>query len=232
MKAVDLFCGAGGAAQGLKNAGFSKIVGIDIEYQPEYPFEFIHSDVFNVELDFFKDFDFVWSSPPCQAYTFATEKSRNLGKVYPDLVKLTRQLLLKINKPFVIENVPSAPIRQDLLLCGEMFGLRIIRHRIFEINGFNIIQPLHPQHKGSVKDEYYVTVAGHGGDGIASLSEWQCAIDINWIFDKKMLAEAVPPAYSEYIGYFVLNNMDIHYIYNKAIFNISNHRYKQKSLII
>jgi len=231
--ALDLYCGGGGVSHGLKLGGFNKVVGVDIKYQPYYPFEFIHNDVFDIDIDYIKTFDFVWSSPPCQSYTFASKKSRNLGKEYPDLIKDTRNLLLKVGKPFVIENVISAPIQNDLLLCGEMFGLRVIRHRIFEIHGFEVYQPHHRTHKGSVKDGYYMTVAGHGGDGKASLSDWQRAMGIDWIFDKKQLAEAIPPAYSHYISMFYIHkDKSINKIYNKAIRETSNHKYNQASIQI
>jgi len=185
---------------GLKRAGIGKIVGVDINPQPEYPFEFIKSDIFNLDEDFLKEFDFIWASPPCQKYTFATRKWRNLGKEYPDLVGKTRALLLRVGRPFVIENVYTAPIRRDLMLCGVMFGLSVIKHRWFELHGFEARQPYHIRHQGTVRGGEYVTVAGHGGDGKASLIVWQKAMGIDWITDKKMLAEAIPPVYSEYIA--------------------------------
>lgn len=201
--ALDLFCGAGGASKGLMDAGFNRVIGIDIHEQSEYfqPEEFRQFDA----IAFLKDadisfVDFIWASPPCQAYTYASKKARNLGKQYPDLIEIARKALIKTGKPFVIENVTTAPLRKDLILCGEMFGLKIIRHRAFEIHGFKCKQPQHIKHKGTVKQGNYVTVAGHGGDGKASLKAWQDAMKINWIRKKETLAQCVPPKYSEYIG--------------------------------
>jgi DNA (cytosine-5)-methyltransferase 1 len=98
------------------------------------------------------------------------------------------------------------------MLCGEMFGLKVIRHRYFEAEGFEVAQPEHVKHRGMVKDGYYVTVAGNGGDyaghnfcklndlpGATQLETWQYAMGIDWICNKNTLREAVPPAYSEYI---------------------------------
>ena len=203
MIALDLFCGAGGASKGLFDAGFDMIRGIDINPQPEYIDlnEFVQADVFDwLENPNECDYDFIWASPPCQAYTYASKKARNLGNTYPDLVGITRELLLKIGKPFVIENVTTAPLRKDLVLCGEMFGLKVIRHRAFEIFGFGCLQPRHIKHRGTVKSGAYVTVAGHGGDGVASLNAWQDAIGVDWVRNKKTLAQCVPPKYSEYIA--------------------------------
>lgn len=208
MKALDLFCGAGGTATGLKQAGFKTVTGVDIEAQPEYPFRALKENALNYSASFIREFDFVWASPPCQNYTWASGHARNKGKQYPDLVKQTRELLEKAGVPFVIENVPQAPIRKDLLLCGEMFGLRVIRHRAFEVSGFKVTQPKHPKHKPPIiiegkkkKKSWYMQVAGHGGQSYSfKLKDWQKAMGITHIQNKKMLCEAVPPAYSKYIG--------------------------------
>lgn len=225
MKVLDLFCGGGGTSKGLLDAGFEEIVGVDNKLQPFYKHgKFWLKDVFEIPLTYFQDFDFIWASPPCQKYSWGTVKWRNKGKQYPDFVAPTRELLLKTGKPFVIENVVGAPLRKDLMLCGEMFGLKVIRHRIFEIYGFKCKQPEHKKHKRHVYDrtaigvwmggklgcpsnqamrKYYVTVAGHGGDGgkgNCSLKAWQDAMEIDWIKDKKTLAQCVPPKYAEYIG--------------------------------
>ena len=203
---LDLFCGAGGASMGLHKAGFD-VIGVDIAEQPEYPFDFIQSDA--TQYIDFDDYDLIWASPPCQAYCYGSEKAKNK---HPKLIEVIRKLLLSINKPFIIENIPTAPIRKDLMLCGEMFGLKVIRHRIFEINGFFVKQPNHIKHKGTIADGFYYGVYTGGKCGcwgnnekrkkvkVGSIKDWQTAMGINWITDKKMLAEAIPPAYSKYIG--------------------------------
>lgn len=204
-RVLDLFCGGGGVSMGIYLAGASKVTGVDIKDEPEYPcltsedFTFIQADATKFDIDFLRSFDFIWASPPCQSYTFASARWRNLGKTYPDLVEPTRNMLLSSGVPFCMENVISAPLRKDLLLCGEMFGIKVIRHRIFELNGFKARQPQHISHKGSVKAGHYVTVAGHGGDGKASLKAWQDAMQIHWMKNKKTLAESIPPVYSRYI---------------------------------
>ena len=216
MKILDLYCGAGGAAMGLHRAGF-EVVGIDINPQPNYPFEFIQADVLDFDLD---GFDAYWASPPCQAYSFAARRWRNSGKEYPDLIEITREQLLKTGKPFIIENVVGAPVRKDLLLCGTMFGLQTIRHRIFEIHGLIVPRPYHKTHKGTVRKGYYVTVAGHGGndskhnycklrglEGKTKLDVWQHAMRIDWM-TKEELTQAVPPAYSEFIGKYLKEGIE------------------------
>ena len=206
MKALDLFCGAGGASMGMDNVGF-EVTGIDINPQPEYPFNFIEGNA--IDFNKFNDFDFIWASPPCQAYCYGSKKAKSK---HPKLIEPTRKMLKKTGIPFVIENIPTAPLRKDLMLCGEMFNLKVIRHRIFELHGFEAIQPLHKKHKGTIANGFYFGVytggrCGCWGDNekrskvkVGNISDWQKAMGINWITTKKMLAEAVPPVYAEYIG--------------------------------
>jgi len=201
-KALDLFCGAGGASKGLHEAGF-EMMGIDINAQPDYPFEFVKCDVFDLPMEFFEEFDFIWASPPCQGYIHTNKFKEG----YDRLIPKTRELLDRTKKPYVIENVPSDNIRKDLFLCGEMFNLKIIRHRFFEINGFHAVQLKHRIHKGLAKDDYYIQVFSGGKRGSKPTFEQQKeAMKIDWIKSRTMLYEAIPPAYSEYIGsHFVVN---------------------------
>ena len=107
----------------------------------------------------------------------------------------------------VIENVPAAPIRKDITLCGEMFGLGVIRHRGFELRGWTMHRPDHIKHRGKVRgwrhgtyqDGPYLAVHGEGG-GKGTVKEWQQAMGINWTASRRSIAEAIPPAYAEHIG--------------------------------
>jgi DNA (cytosine-5)-methyltransferase 1 len=200
-RALDLFCGAGGASMGLHRAGFD-VTGVDIKPQPRYPFTFILADALTVPLD---GYDFIWASPPCQAYTWAG-KRWDVPRV--DLLDSTRRRLQTSGTPFVIENVVGAPLQRDFLLCGEMFhGLGVIRHRYFEVgNGFACIAPAHTGHLRPITNgtglqrSAYACVAGHGGEGYTyRLEDWRAAMGIDWM-TKDELVEAIPPAYSEFIG--------------------------------
>lgn len=215
IRVLDLFCGGGGASVGMMRAG-AQVVGLDIEPQPEHPgygnfLDLIQGDALSLSVDFIRKFDFVWASPPCQAYSWASAGARNSGRDWPDLVSKVRDLLSLVGVPFCIENVAGSPIRHDLMLCGDMFGLKVIRHRYFEIHGFETLQPDHWKHRGKVQDGFYVTVAGHNCFGLQNfrnrnnlpgangLEVCQYAMGIGWIQNKKTLREVVPPAYSEYI---------------------------------
>jgi DNA (cytosine-5)-methyltransferase 1 len=138
LKACDLFCKAGGAGMGIAQAGF-EVTGIDIEPQPNYPFEFIQGDALTTSIEWLRGFDFIWASPPCQ---FATAYKRRKDHVKPseNLIPKTRALLLATGIPFVIENVAGArsELRDPVQLCGSSFGLDIRRHRLFEAHGFTI----------------------------------------------------------------------------------------------
>ena len=205
MKALDMFCGVGGASMGLHRAGF-KVVGVDINEQPDYPFEFYQRDATLLTINFMRKFELIWASPPCQAYSVCTPKNKR--SEHPDLCSIISEKLIFSGVPYIIENVMPAPIRRDVVLCGEMFGLRVIRHRKFECS-FPVRQPKHLQHKGythqqcfkkkELKTWYYESVHGQGGH--ANIPQaWQDAMEIHWTESRKSLAESIPPAYSEYIA--------------------------------
>lgn len=202
-KLLDLYCGGGGAALGLKRAGFDYIVGVDIEPQPDYPYHFIQQDVLTLGLAFLQEFDLIWASPECKAFSVC--KNFLPGKTvkkYKDLIPETRKLLKAAAVPYIIENVCQAPIRRDLILCGEMFGLRMIRHRKFEIEGFFMLEPPHKPHQGTVKDGDYYTFAGQGNyhGRYLRLDERKKLMGVMHMNKVKTINNAVPPAYSKFIG--------------------------------
>jgi DNA (cytosine-5)-methyltransferase 1 len=204
--ALDLFCCAGGAAVGLHRAGFD-VVGVDIVRRDRYPFPFVQADALRPPFDL-QQFDFIWASPPCQAYSWSAKR---WDVERADLVDPTRAMLDTSGRPYCIENVPGAPIRADLVLTGMMFGLGVIRRRHFEFNFFVLGPPPHAK-RGGVRTGEYVTVAGHGGDNIkgrGSRSAKQEAMGIDWMSDEE-LNEAIPPAYGEFIGRAALREIEAH----------------------
>ncbi len=130
-KVLDLFCGAGGAADGYHQAGF-EIVGVDIKPQPHYPYEFILADALWI-LDQLYEWpnlmkaDFIHTSPPCQRFSTMT-KRWNRQEIHPDLIMPLREKLIKLEIPYIIENVPGAPLQKPIKLCGSMFNLEVRRH--------------------------------------------------------------------------------------------------------
>lgn len=211
-RVLTLYCGAGGSGMGYSLAGF-EVVGVDIIPQPHFPFEFIQGDAIEVAMDIGREFDFIDSSPPCQFHSALT-KGTNYGRVYTDWIPSTRNALLTLKVPFLLENVAGASLRKDLRLCGEMFGLDVIRHRFFELHGVKIVQPVHKMHRGRVagwRHGYYypgpyVAVYGDGG-GKGNLRDWQKAMGMPWVPEKKGIAEAIPPAYTRYIGQEILKEI-------------------------
>ena len=199
---LDLFCCAGGAAAGYANAGF-EVVGVDIEDQPDYPYEFHRADALTFPLD---GFDAIHASPPCQGYSTKTmDKDR-----HPKLIAPIRERLARAGVPYVIENVDGAKheLRNPFRLCGSSFGLRVRRHRWFESNVMVLAPPCdHAWQDADKRFDLYdhgrwfksgvVHVFGTGGGKGAE--HWAEAMGIDWT-DRAHMAEAIPPAYTEFIG--------------------------------
>ncbi|MFI6489869.1 DNA methylase [Streptomyces sp. NPDC050564] len=205
LRVLDLCCGAGGASMGYHLAGFD-VVGVDLHPQPHYPFTFHQADAIAFVTEHGADFDLIHASWPCQHHTALT-KGTNQGRTYPDLIPAGRAAMLATGRPYVIENVQGAPIRRDLTLCGEMFGLAVIRHRNFEIHGFPTLQMPHLRHRGRVagmrhgtwyQGPYYAVYGEGGGKG--TVRQWQAAMGIDWTDVRREIAEAIPPAYTQHLG--------------------------------
>lgn len=219
---LDLFCGGGGASMGYHLAGFD-VTGVDVEPQPDYPFEFEQMDALSV-LRTMRDyptfsgemwrpgyFHAIHASPPCQAYSLA---SRYNGRTYPDLVGPVRELLASLRVPWVIENVPGAPLRPDIKLCGCMFALelpgrgQLRRERWFETSwGEFALDPPHHHYLPAI------SIAGHGTPqwmrartGHIGVADWRRVMGIGWM-TRDQLTEAIPPAYTEHVGAALLNRL-------------------------
>lgn len=222
-KLLDLFSCAGGASMGYHMAGFD-VTGVDMNPQPNYPFEFHQDDAMKFVSEHGHEFDVITASPPCQAYS-ATRSLHN--RTHPQLVEPVRDLLRGIGKPYVIENVPGAPLLEPLVLCGSMFGLRVRRHRLFESN-VPITGP-ECQHawqdedktfelrvsKARGKSRWSGIVPVHGssqllfsgeGDTARELHTARWAMGIDWM-SKPELNQAIPPAYTEYLGKQLLKHL-------------------------
>lgn len=199
MRVLDLYCGVGGASEGYRRAGF-EVTGIDIKPQPNYPFNFEQGDALEA-LDVIGEFyDLIHASPPCQTFSWGTRKGRE--EKFPDLLTPTINALQDIGIPWVVENIPNSGL-SGVRLCGTQFGLPLLKHRIFATS-FPVDDLPHPKHIwGGVQQGIYMTVAGHGGNnksGNYSVPSWRRAMDMDWPTTRHELAEAIPPAYTEYIG--------------------------------
>lgn len=192
---------------GYARAGW-EVVGVDINPQPEFPFEFHQADVMAID---WAGFDAIHASPPCQAYSSLRALGKQEGKHHPALIEPVRNRLREMLKdrdfPYVIENVVGAPLENPVILCGQYFGLGVRRHRLFESNVF-MLQPdcrnHHKPHPIAVYGDHPEKDSRSPGTGgrinrAHTLAMGQEAMGIDWM-TWKPLTQSIPPAYTEYIG--------------------------------
>lgn len=212
-KLLDLYCCAGGAAVGYHRAGF-EVTGVDLHWQRRFPFRFIWNDALAYmrlhKDEILETYSAIHASPPCQDYSTLTQGNRmrvDWWDRHTDLIDATREGLNDIGLPWVLENVPASWIRPDIALCGEMFGLGVIRHRYFELGFWRPMETIeHREHRGPVQgwrhgrfvQGPYFQVYGQGG-GKGTLADWSQAMGIDWM-TRAELVEAIPPAYTEWVG--------------------------------
>jgi DNA (cytosine-5)-methyltransferase 1 len=217
-RALDLFCGAGGASMGLHRAGF-EVTGVDIKPQPHYPFRCVQADAL-VPPFRLKDFDLIWASPPCQGYSIMRNLPWLRGREYPMLIPATRAMLQSSGTHYIIENVNQARRRKALpegieggFLCGTMFGLPIYRHRRFETS-FYWLAPSHAKHTAVIRPSHTLadrardmtfsswpgrrdgTAVGHGPSARKTARE---AMGVEWMSGDEA-CQAIPPVYAEWLG--------------------------------
>jgi DNA (cytosine-5)-methyltransferase 1 len=211
---LDLFSGAGGAAFGYYLAGF-RVVGVDLAPQKHYPFEFHQADALEYLAEHGREFDFIHASPPCQRYSISYHMKNvaNIHKKTPMLIEEVRRRMIEAKKPFVIENVPGAPLVNPIVLSGMNFGLKIIRKRLFELGGFDIFLLPTPNIPSNYRDAGFIPY--HHGTSIKrghlkniwTKDRLKKAMGIDWM-DIKELTQAIPPAYTEFIGRQIMKQIE------------------------
>lgn len=223
-RALDLFCGAGGASTGLANAGY-RVSGVDIAEQPRYPFDFNRIDAIEfldliieeaiaarVMFGSYNAFSLVWASPPCQGRTAYKRRPDHVATVDTDgMIAEVRAKLSKLAIPYIIENVPGAPLIDPVTLCGSMFGLDVRRHRIFECS-FPVTAP--PCRHDLQRGDYPQATNRKNRRRTVEVGVWripletqQRAMGIDWM-QLEELSESIPPAYSEFLGRAALAAME------------------------
>lgn len=203
MKLLDLFCGAGGAGEGYRRAGFD-VTGVDNQPMPNNPHTFIQADALEYLQSHGHEYDAIHASPPCQGYSRMRHLPWLKDKSYPMLINPVRSLLELTGKPWVIENVEDAPLHSGITLCGTMFGLKVYRHRRFESSAM-ILAPPHHKHTVVIgagrllNDRASPNADGWVGHPGKSPKAAAAAMGIDWMTPQQ-IAQAIPPAYTEYIG--------------------------------
>lgn len=204
---LDLCAGGGGCSVGYHRAGFD-VTGVDLVAHPDYPFGMHVGDAMHYLYPHILDgFDAVHISPPCPRYStitpFATRDS------HPNLISPVRTRLKAWGGPYVIENVVGAPLENPVLLCGSMFGLGVRRHRLFETN----VPMLAPQCRHDLQPQVWGVYGDHGdlnpvtrpngtsrGNKARDVAHAQAVMGIDWMHSWDDLADAIPPAYTQWLG--------------------------------
>lgn len=200
---LDLFCGQGGASHGYQQAGFD-VTGVDIRPITHHPpgTAFIHADALAYLTGHGHKYDAIHASPPCRAYTYARFSAPRRYS-HPDLIGPVREALKATGRPYIIENVPGAPLHNPVTLCGAMFDLQTYRHRLFETS-WNLRgqMPLHHAHTARTArmgrpagvGEYHSFVGNFSG-----LERAREVMEMPWA-NQDGIRQAVPPAYTRWIG--------------------------------
>lgn len=200
MRALDLFCGAGGASMGLHQVGFS-MIGVDIEPQPHYPFTFVQADALTYPLE---GFDLIWASPPCQAFTAYKRRPQHV-RDRPNLIPAVREALQRSGAHWIIENVPGARehLNDPIQLCGSSFHLDVRRHRLFETS---FAASSLPCYHGRQTPRFPPASNRENLRSTVEVGVWRIplhvqrkAMGIGWM-TRKELSQAIPPAYARYLG--------------------------------
>jgi DNA (cytosine-5)-methyltransferase 1 len=190
---LDAFCGAGGASVGYARAGF-EVVGVDIAPQRNYPFEFHQADALEYIAAHGHEFDAIHASPECEGYSHLTPKKYRAN--HPLQIGDVRALLQQAGKPYVIENVSNArhELHNPLMLCGSMFGLKIWRHRFFEVEPPILLAPASCYHNFRP-----IPVNSSSGQRTANTAECREGLDMPWA-SRDEIRKAIPPAYTAFLG--------------------------------
>jgi DNA (cytosine-5)-methyltransferase 1 len=231
---LDLFCGAGGCAVGYHRAGFD-VVGVDHRPQPRYPFPIILDDALETlrmlaagwavgpslpdgKRYARKDFAAIHASPPCQRYSRCRNMVWVRDREYPDLLPATLAALQAIGRPWVVENVPGAPLPFAVELCGTAFGLRLRRHRLFASSLLLLAPTIQCRHRigdltlsgnriGLLGTEAKAYACADGSTRHrridANVAAARQAMGIDWM-TRAELMQAIPPAFTEYLGHQLL----------------------------
>lgn len=211
-KLLDRFCGAGGASVGFDRAGFC-VTGIDVVFFRRYPFRFVQADALEYGAEHGHEYAAHAASPPCKVYT---DLSPFASAAHLGLVEETREELERHGAPWIIENVPGAPLRAPVTLCGSSFDLGVERHRLFESNVTLTAPPCDHARQAELSPGYpvkryhsgrpvitmspVVGVYGRGqGLGKGEVDLWRRAMGIDWMA-RDELSQAIPPAYTEHLG--------------------------------
>ena len=222
LRLLDLFGCAGVGADGYAAAGF-EVTSVDLNAAAlrHNPHAATVGDALEVlaDTDYLAGFDAIHASPPCQAYS-VTRHSHDTA--HPELLGPVLDLLRAQDLPWIVENVPGAPMPGALVLCGSEFGLTawdpasqrhvaLKRHRLF-LASFDLwgaggctcaadraAGRIACVYGGGSTDRRHAREVRRGGY-TPSPSVARALMGVDRPVPWKYLTQAIPPAYTQHLG--------------------------------
>lgn len=155
---VDLFCGAGGFTQGLRQAGLKHVKGVDTDRHAIASYNANHGEGAGIVADVrdlerirnavHGDIDVVVASPPCQS--FSSVGPRSVGDSMDDLYLCAIRVASMLKaRWFVMENVTGFLTKRDqkgrLIVDNAVdalrrHGFRTVKHAVVCASDFGVPQ--------------------------------------------------------------------------------------------
>ena len=148
MKAIDLFCGAGGLTVGLKKAGFNVVGAIEMNMLANETYRMNHPEVDCILSDISKikpedwmqslgvqpgEIDLIAGCPPCQGFSSlrTRKKSGSVDDVRNDLIfEYFRFVKVFMPKALMLENVPA--LMRDERMTELLRQLGLLGYDVYE----------------------------------------------------------------------------------------------------
>jgi DNA (cytosine-5)-methyltransferase 1 len=147
MRILNLYAGIGGNRKMWPDHHTVTAIEYDQKiadiYQDQNPFDevIVSTDAHKFLLENYQDFDFIWSSPPCQSHSRMIRSGQNRKPRFPDMRLYEEIIFLKYSAPdvlWVVENV--VPYYKPLVEPSTKVGRHLFWSN-FEITAEDVKRP-------------------------------------------------------------------------------------------